>query len=223
MLEALDRLRARGKNLKIGLFLDTTIMNNEDLTSQRGKEIFYASIRDFYARIPPRHWAAIDRKPIVWLYDAQRVGNFDQSTFDFVYEQFAKDFGGLRPYIVREWQWYQARGASNVTIKTEGLYGWGAAPSGFNVDTRFTVAEVGPGFSNTQFGGQGRLFTDRQDGKYYEDNLKMALRSRRSILAVETWNELGEASGILETVEFGRQYIDLTRKYVDLFKAGKIP
>ena len=94
MLEALDRLRARGKNLKIGLFLDTTIMNNEDLTSQRGKEIFYASIRDFYARIPPRHWAAIDGKPIVWLYDTQRVGNFDQSTFDYVYEHFAKDFGG---------------------------------------------------------------------------------------------------------------------------------
>jgi len=223
MLEALDRLRARGKNLKIGLFLDTTIMNNEDLTSRRGKQIFYASIRDFYARIPPRHWAAVDGKPIVWLYDTQRVGNFDQSTFDYVYEHFAKDFDGMRPYIVREWQWYQARGASNEIIKTEGLYGWGAAPSGFNVDTRFTVAEVGPGFSNTQFGGQGRLFTDRQGGKYYEDNLLMALRSRHNILAVETWNELGEASGILETVEFGRQYIDMTRRYADLFKAGKIP
>ncbi len=224
MIEALERLRARGKNLKLGLFLDTTIMNNEDLTTQRGKEIFYASIRDYYSRIPPIHWAAIDKKPVVWLYDAQKVYAFNQSTFDYIYEQFPKDFGGLRPYIVREWQWYQAKNTeTNEVIKTEGLYGWGAAPSGFNGDNRFTVAQVGPGFSNTQFGGQGRLFTDRQGGKFYEDNLILALRSRRRILAIETWNELGEASGILETVEYGRQYINLTRKYADMFKAGRVP
>ena len=224
MIEALDRLSAQGKHLKVGLFLDTTIMNNEDLTTQRGKEIFYASIRDFYARIPPQHWAAIDGRPVVWLYDTQKVAAFNQSTFDYVYEHFPRDFGGLHPYIVREWQWYQARSNdSNEIIKTEGLYGWGAAPSGFNSDPRFSVAQVGPGFGNTQFGGPGRLFTDRQGGKYYEDNLILALRSRRKILAIETWNELGEASGILETVESGRQYIDLTRKYVDLLKAGRIP
>jgi uncharacterized protein DUF5010 len=223
MITALQRLRAQGKTLKVGLFLDTTILNDEDLTTERGKQIFYVSIRDYYARIPPELWAAIDNKPVVWIYDAQKVGNFNQSSFDYVYDHFAQDFGGLKPYIVREWQWYQERGATNNVIKTEGMYGWGAAPNGFNVDTRFTVAEVGPGFGNTQFGGSGRLFTDRQNGKYYEDQLKSALRSKRKILAVETWNELGESSGILDTVEFGRKYIDLTRKYVDLFKAGKIP
>jgi len=26
-------------------------------------------VRDYYSRIPPRYWAAIDNKPIVWLYD----------------------------------------------------------------------------------------------------------------------------------------------------------
>jgi hypothetical protein len=32
-----------------------------------------------------------------------------------------------------------------------------------------------------------------------------------------------EPSGILETVEFGRQYIDLIRRYADRFKAGLPP
>ena len=41
-----------------------------------------------------------------------------------------------------------------------------------------------------------------------------------AVAAVETWNELGEASGILETIEFGRDCIDLTRRYADLFKRG---
>jgi hypothetical protein len=157
---------------------------------------------------------------MVWLYDAQRVSAFDQSTFDYVYEQFALDFGGLRPWIIREWQWYSAKNAgTDQVLATEGLYAWGAAPFGFNDDPRFTVAQVGPGFKNTQFGGDGRIDTPRRDGAYYEENLSRAVASGRKILAIETWNELGEGSGILETVEFGRAYIELTRRYVDRFKS----
>ena len=220
MLDALDQLDRSGRPLKIALFLDTTILNDEDLTSQRGKDIFYASLRDYYSRIPPKFWVAIDGHPIVWLYDAQRVYAFDQSTFDDVYEQFAQDFGGLRPWIVREWQWSSAKNAtSTAVINTEGLYAWGAAPFGFNADPRLTVAQVGPGFKNTQFGnGSNRFDTPRRDGAYYRENLARALQSGRNIAAIETWNELGEGSGILETLEFGHQYIDITREFADAFK-----
>lgn len=223
MVEALDRLAARGRPLKVGLFFDTTILGDADLTTRAGQQAFYLTIRDFYSRLPPRHWAAIGGKPIVWLYDAQRVFKFDRSTFAYIYASFPRDFGGLSPYIVREWQWRESKNVEPVqTIQTEGLYGWGAAPSGFNPDPALTVAAVGPGFSNTQFGsGPNRLFTDRRDGAYYEENLQRAVASGRQLLVVETWNELGEASGILETVEYGRQYIDLTRRYAELFKAGQ--
>jgi hypothetical protein len=220
MIEALDRLAARGRPLKVALFLDTTIMNDADLTTRPGQDIFYITIRNWFSRIPPRHWAAIGGRPIVWLYDAQRVSAFNQSSFDYVYQRFPRDFGGLIPYIVREWQWKESKNVQPPEpIVTEGLYGWGAAPSGFNPDPALTVAAVGPGFSNTQFGGAGRIFTDREGGRFYERNLQRAVASGRQIMVVETWNELGEASGILETFEFGRQYIDLTRTYADLFKA----
>jgi hypothetical protein len=222
MLDALEQLDRSGQPLKIALFLDTTILNDEDLTTQRGKDIFYASIRDYYSRIPPKFWAAIDGHPIVWLYDAQRVYAFDQSTFDYIYDQFAQDFGGLRPWIVREWQWYSAKNATSTdVITTEGVYAWGAAPFGFNADPRLTIAQVGPGFKNTQFGGgPNRFDTPRRDGAYYRDNLARALQSGRTIAAIETWNELGEGSGILETLEFGRQYIGITREFADAFKTS---
>jgi hypothetical protein len=81
------------------------------------------TIRDYFSRIPPQYWAAIDNRPIVWLYDAQRVAAFDQSTFDYVYAQFAADFGGLQPWIVREQQWYTSRtGGEPVVLHTEGVY-----------------------------------------------------------------------------------------------------
>ena len=223
MVEALDRLAAAGTPLKIGLFLDTTILNNEDLTTDRGKRIFYVSIRDYYSRIPPRHWAAIGGRPIVWLYDAQKVYRFDQSTFDAMSAWFAQDFG-RRPFVVRELQWERTKNVDRADlIQADGLYAWGAAPFGFADDPKYTVAQVGPGFSSVQFGRPDGILTQRQGGRYYEDQLRKALLSGRQIMAVETWNELGEASGILETVEYGRQYIDLTRRYADRFKAGLPP
>ncbi|HYU18941.1 MAG TPA: DUF5010 domain-containing protein [Chloroflexota bacterium] len=224
MVTALDRLAADGTPLKIGLFLDTTILNDEDLTEERGKRIFYTTIYDFYSKIPPRHWAAVDSRPLVWLYDAQRVYKFDQSTFECVYDRFPRDFGGLAPFIVREKQWERAKNnGTDALLRTEGMYAWGAAPFGFTSGPEFTIAQVGPGFSNAQFGRSDAIHTDRQGGRYYEDQLREALRSGRQIMAIETWNELGEASGILETMEFGRQYIDLTRRYADRFKAGLPP
>jgi len=221
MVDALQRLDRAGTPLKIGLFFDTSILNNEDLTTERGKQIFYATVRDYFSRIPPRYWAAIDGRPVVWLYDAQKVSAFDQSTFDYVYEHFAQDFGGLQPWIVREWQWYTAKNTGTADVlRTEGLYNWGAAPFGFNPDTRFTVAEVGPGFTSFDEQGPNAVDTPRRGGAYYEENLRQAIASGDRILAIETWNELDEGTGILETREFGRQYIDLTRRYVDLFKGA---
>jgi hypothetical protein len=225
MVAALQTTTARGTPLRVGLFLDTTIMNNEDLTTERGKQVFYASIRDYFSRIPPALWAAIDSRPVIWLYDAQRVAAFDQSTFDYVDDHFAQDFGGLRPYIVREAQWYTAKNTTTSDVlRTEGVFGWGAAPFGFNPDPRFTVAEVGPGFNNALFtnrfhGQSGGVMTDRRGGQYYSENLERALGSGRRLLALETWNELCEGSGIQETVEYGRQYIAITRRYADRLKA----
>ena len=219
MLAALQQLDQEGHPLKIGMFLDTTILNDEDLTTDRGKQILYASIRDYYSRIPPHLWAAVGGQPVVWLYDAQKVGAFDQSTFDYVYSHFAQDFGGLRPYIVREDQWYTERAPTNRVIQTEGVYGWGAAVSGYNPDPRYTIDEVGPGFNNTRLGsGPNRFDTDRRDGAFFQEGLDQASTSGHHILAIETWNELGEGSGILETQEFGRQYIDLLRAAANRLK-----
>src|SRR6185312_7867550 len=110
MVEALDQLRASGAPpLQVGMFYDTTILANADLTTPDGKEYFYVNVRDFFSRIPPKYWAAIDNKPIVWLYDTLWTARFDQSSLDYLSDRFAQDFGGLRPYIVLESQWSTAK------------------------------------------------------------------------------------------------------------------
>jgi uncharacterized protein DUF5010 len=224
MVEALQRNEQQGAPpLQIGMFYDTTIMANADLTTAAGKEYFYVNVRDFYSRIPPRFWAAIDGRPIVWLYDTAWISRFDQSSLDYLSDRFANDFGGLRLYIVRESQWQSSKGVDPPSpVVSDGLYAWGAAPFGFNTSPELTVAEVGPGFKNTQYctGGPERncFDVDRQGGTWYEHQLQEAVASGRHLLAAETWNEFSEGTDIQETVETGRQYIDLTRKYVDQFK-----
>jgi hypothetical protein len=225
MVEALDILAARGTPLKVGLFYDTTILANADLRTAAGREYFYLNVRDYYSRIPPRHWAAIGGKPVVWLYDAIWVTGFDQSSFDYLADRFAQDFGDRRPYIVRELQWHTSRGPNPPhELRSDGLYGWGAAVFGYNPDPRLTVAQVGPGFTNTAYctGGAARncFDIDREGGAFYEHSLQAAIASARPILAVETWNELSEGSQVAETRQDGRRYIELTRAYADQFKLG---
>jgi len=220
MVAALDRMRAAGlPPLQVGMFYDTTILANADLTTPAGKEYFYVNVRDFYSRIPPRYWAAIDGRPVVWLYDTLWVSAFDQSSLDYLSQRFAEDFGGLHLYVVRESQWAHARVAPpQPLLHSDGMYLWGAAPFGYDADPALTVAEVGPGFSNTAYctGGPARncFDVDREGGARYERQLAQAVGSGRRIIAAETWNEFSEWSSIAETVQYGRQYIDLTRRYV---------
>ena len=163
-------------------------------------------MRDFYSRIPPRYWAAIDGRPIVWLYDTIWISGFDQSSLDYLSERFAQDFGGLRLFVVRESQWQAEQGVGPPTpVTSDGLYAWGAAPFGFNPSAELTIAQVGPASRtpSTAPGGPERncFDTDREGGARYERDLQQAVASGRQILAVETWNEFSEGTDIQETVE----------------------
>src|SRR5439155_20034150 len=120
--------------------------------------------------------------------------------------------------------WQESTGvAPPGPLTSDGLYAWGAAPFGFNTSSELAIAQVGPGFKNTQYctgGAERNCFAiDREGGARYERDLLQAVASGRHILAVETWNEFSEGTDVQETVETGRQYIDLTRHYVDQLKA----
>jgi hypothetical protein len=225
MAQAYHALVARGQPAaKIGMFLDTTIDDNRDLTTDSGKEWFYSNFKDFFTRIPKDEWQLVDGRPVVWLFTSNFTHAFNQSTFDYVYSQFESDFG-VRPYIVREvswdypisnWQGDQATRDFQKPIQTDNNYLWAAAVHGY-VD-RGGVAAVGPGYDDHGLPGRGRgTITDRQNGNFYKAAWRAALRSGKNLVAIETWSEMHEGSNICETVEFGRQYIDITRQYADLF------
>ncbi|MCL5097548.1 MAG: DUF5010 domain-containing protein [Candidatus Omnitrophica bacterium] len=217
LVQAREALLEEGKRPpRIGLFYDTSTLQfnswnlHIDLTRDYGKRWFYATIRDFFSSIPPRHWAMIDGHPLVVLYAAAFAKKYDQSFIDYTREQFARDFGGRIPYIVREVSW---------NVKSDNTGAWGGALGLKNPG----VASLGPGYDHSAVPGRKPLIVPRAGGEFYEENWLKFLRRASDIVLVETWNEFHEGTDVCESREYGRRYIELTRHYVDLFKQGWRP
>jgi hypothetical protein len=217
----LELINEGKKPPKIGMFYDTSSMGlwierhdiKPDLTTDVGKEWFYLTIRDFFSRVPKKLWATIDDKPIVWLYTSSQATTYDQTTFEHVYSRFLEDFNQSL-YIVRERSWDKPKNSEDKRdIVTENVYRWGAALNGPYFDG---VAAIGPGFDNTAVFYRPFPRIRRRDG-FYEDSWQKAIASDLNMVVIETWNELHEGTDICETKEYGREYIELTRKYVGKF------
>jgi hypothetical protein len=228
LAKAWDTLDAQGGSPpRIGMYLDTTIVDWRDLTTQAGRDWLYAQVHDFFSRVPTRQWALVNGRPLVFLFTSDSTTAVNQATFDDLDERFARDFGS-RPYVVREVSWdYPILGWDGRTrirdyahpILTANSYLWAAASHGF-VD-RGGVAEVGPGYDDHLVPGRGNgTVVDRQNGDFYRKAFEAAIASGKPLLAIETWNEWHEGSGIAETTEFGRQYLDITRDLAAAFHAA---
>ncbi|MBK9139944.1 MAG: DUF5010 domain-containing protein [Verrucomicrobia bacterium] len=217
LVEARQTLLDAGqKPPAIGMFYDTSTLEYNaagrkiDLTTDYGRRWFYESIRDFFSLIPARHWATIEGRPIIFLYSAAFAAAHDQSCIDYTRQEFARDFSGVTPYIVKEISW---------NVQADNTYAWGGAISLRNPG----VAALGPGYDHSAVPGRDPLIVPREDGAFFERQWIRFLRAPSRLLHVETWNEYHEGTDIAASREYGRQYIELNRRFADLFKAGIKP
>ncbi|RJP21774.1 MAG: hypothetical protein C4527_22945 [Candidatus Omnitrophota bacterium] len=219
---AMERRKREGKpSPKIGLFYDTSTLlpgvrgvagrtERYDLREAEGKDIFYRTIRDFFYQVNPRHWAAIDGRPLIVFYSSGFAAFHNQSTIDYVYARFQRDFNGIRPYIIKDNSW---------GFSVDGITQWGAALSGPCVFDR--VAQLGPGYNDSAVPGRSTPIRDRENGNFYRKSWIDVLNSNARIALIETWNEMHEGTDICDSLEYGRQYIEMTRAYADRFKRNE--
>ncbi|SFI57719.1 DUF5010 domain-containing protein [Nitrosomonas sp. Nm34] len=217
LVDAAQKLEKEGiRSPRIGMFYDTTTLRDNskkyhvDLSKPEGKEWFYLTVRDFYSMIPSNLRASVNGKPIVWLYSAAFAKNQDATAFDYLRTEFARDFG-IEPFIVKEASW---QGRADLD------YSWGAA-----LEPQIKgVAAVGPGFDNSTVPGVKHHLRQREGGNFYRSAWNIALSldpvTRPRIAVVETWNEFHEGTDIAPSREYGRLYVDLTRKYANLWHSG---
>lgn len=201
---------------RIGMFYDTSTLRfnswnaHIDLTTDYGRRWFYATIRDFFSMIPPAHWAMIDGRPIVLLYSAAFARGHDQGVIGYCREQFAREFGGRSPWIAREVSW---------RVDADGTVAWGGTLGLKNPG----IGSLGPGYDHSAVPGRTPLVVDREGGAFYERNWTRFLRRPSNFVMLETWNEFHEGTDIADSREYGRRFIELTRKYSDMFRGGETP
>lgn len=217
LVEARDRLVREGRNPpRLGLFYDTSTLQFNaagrriDLTTDAGRQWFYETVRDFYSLVPPRHWATIEGRPIVFLYASGFAAAHDQTCLDHLRASFARDFGGRTPHVVREISW---------SVRADDTYAWGGALGLRNPG----VASLGPGYDHSAVPDRSPLVVSREDGAFFESQWLAFLRRPSPRVLIETWNEFHEGTDIAASREYGRKYIELNRRFADLFKAGYQP
>jgi hypothetical protein len=190
---------------KIGMFFDTNALkqqnngNPPDLTTLSGKALFY------------KMWATVDGRPIVFLYSSEFASAYDQTTFDYVTQHFQSDFG-TTPYIVREASWQG--------VSTDEAFNWGSALYGPTTTGR--VGTLGPGFDNTALAnylGSAPGIRDRECGEFYNSGWEAMMGAGATLVVIETWNELHEATEIAASREYGATYLNLTAENVLRWKA----
>jgi hypothetical protein len=88
-----------------------------------------------------------------------------------------------------------------------------------------SVAAFGPGYDHSAVPGRQALVRDREGGAFseraWEQLLSQEPGERPWLVHLETWNEFHEGTEICETKEYGRRYLDLTRRFADMFHARK--
>ncbi len=211
-----EQLAHGGRVMPVGMFYDTSTLRYNhlerpiELSQEWGEEWFYETIRDFFSLIPPCAWARIDGEPIVILYGADFAAGISEDLFDYADARFREDFGvGL--HIIKNIDW---------PGEADGVISWGGA-LGLSVHT---AAALGPGYDHSAVPGREPLIVDREGGAFYCRNWENLLARhphvRPRLVMVETWNELHEGTEVEPTLEYGHQYVRLTRHYADLWRTG---
>lgn len=222
-LPGLDNLVTAAKSLsggkksppRIGMFFDTACLpyqNNKippDLTTNSGKSLFYTMIYDYFQRVPKNLWAAINDRPIIYLFFSQYAAKYNQKTFNYVYNHFKKDFG-VKPYIIKDRSWQG--------VKVDGEYVFGTAIYGPGTWGR--IGSLGPGYDDLATQRSQRTRRKRQCGEFYEQGWELIKNMGARLVTIETWNEWHEASEIAKSREYGDFYLDLTAKHIKQWKAA---
>jgi len=197
--KAMDTLEAQKRRYPaVGMFYDTTTLNGVDLSTPAGKNQFYGTIRDFYSLIPPKRWARINGRAIVWLYYSGWPSRVDPAALSEASDRFASQFGGVRLFFVGDEGWRNAGATIDMT------YSWGAAVNGPILKD---VAAIGPGYNDSAVIYRPQpLIRPREDGAFYHDSWEAAHSSGRRLIALETWNEYHEGTEISPSFEYGWYY-----------------
>jgi hypothetical protein len=231
LLRAID---AAGGRLKIALFDDTTsevLRKNRakgrspdtsprfdlaDLagTGEGGLHYFYdQQWKRFFQTVPDRYRLKIDGRPVIFMWHGGAEWYTNQTSFHTVLAELRastyRDFG-VDPFVIAEESWMRLDPATDADAALD----WFDPDQRNATLTEFRGVRVGhliPGYDCRPCFPPGP-FVDRQGGRVYVSALD-AVAPLADLVLLEGFVNVDENAHLVETLAWGRQYIDITRWY----------
>lgn len=231
LLRAID---ANGRRLKLALFDDTT---SEVLRKNRAKGYGYESSprfdladlhgmgeggvqyfydqqwKRFFQTIPDGYRFKMDGRPVIFMW----LGGFEwytnQSSFHTVIEEARastyRDFG-VDPFLIPDQSWLRL----DPQTDADALLDW-FDPNQRNATlTTFRGVRVGhliAGYDCSRCSPPGPV-VDRQGGSLYIAGME-AVAPLADVVLIEGFVDVDENAHLVETISWGRRYLDITRWY----------
>ncbi|MCD6464827.1 glycoside hydrolase family 99-like domain-containing protein [Candidatus Bathyarchaeota archaeon] len=209
-------------------------------TAEYGDKPVPQNVREDLERIAQEYcnkprWMKVNGKPVIVIY-GRVMAQMRKACADDIKEwktirEYLKEKGfdlflvgdSLDPAYVEcmdALHTYNPIGYTTRGINIEALYK--RAADALHRAGKIFVATVTPGFDNdkVRWPTGERLFEPRRDGGYYIESWNTALSCNPDWIFVTSWNEWFEASQIEPSVEYGYDYIILTKQQVKRFKGN---
>ena len=78
-----------------------------------------------------------------------------------------------------------------------------------------------PVFPGFKYKDRKEPFVPHENGKFYENLMKLAVKSDADILLITSFNEWWEGTNVEPSKEFGDLFLRITRKYAEIFKRSR--
>lgn len=178
-------------------------------------------------------WATEDGFPIVFIWEAGKgffFEDWNRELFDYIIAQFERDFH-VKPRLFPDYEWSMKSELDNETpfnLNGGGYIRWRASvyePYAMNEKVEMPYKgvdgiEFGPGYDDRIIPSRlsnGTPIRSRDNGLFYSYGWQYALRTKRNLVMIESWNELHEGTQINDSYQLGRKYINMNKDYSEKF------
>ncbi|MBI3949236.1 MAG: hypothetical protein HY314_02100 [Acidobacteria bacterium] len=165
----------------------------------------------------------IQDRPVLFFY-GRVTGQFAPEDWAYVFQQLSQEglaafsiADGFQEDLIRGFEGVHTYNPVTLPLEqTRGLYRSNALRA--KAIGKLFAATVVPGYDDRNVRQPG-FVQDRQGGDYYRASWDAATSSQPHWILVTSFNEWHEGSEIEPSVEFGDQYLELTRELAERWKA----
>lgn len=209
-------IKAGGRPPLVAMYLETEFLATSDsaskfdLQTSAGIKILQEPIFKFFDLLPKELRFTMSKFPVI-VVDTSRGVAHDRDLFNKIADAFLQRYK-IRPWFVTDRSW-NVRGTAR----------WQKGAALYGPQNGTDILSVGPGYDDTRIPDRGTPVRKREETRFYQWSWNKVLMSNPTLVIIESWNDFAAGTGIADSQEYGKSYLDLTRRFIGRMKNRILP